>query len=179
MRLWNQSVWPGGQRHRLPVELFDDRRLDAPALVEREHRVEAARHDLEAAVGLVGVVDGHHRRDVHVDHRVGGSVLVRRVAGPAGELVVDLLLVEHGRLAEQRAGDLHERTRAQQRAQARVDRHEVLTAAQRRARVGALEVLEDPVLAVGEPCDFFVPADPMKIPKAVVPIQPWLSDHWV
>ena len=76
---------PGVQRHGLPVELLGDRRLDAPALVEGEHAVEAARDDFEAAIGRVGVVNCQHRGKVDVDHGVRRSVLVR--ATPAGRRV--------------------------------------------------------------------------------------------
>ena len=73
-------------------------------------------HDLEPAVVGVGVVDRHHGRHVVGDHRVHGRVLVRRVARAAGELVVDLLLVEHRRFAEQRARGVEHRTpRSEQR----------------------------------------------------------------
>ena len=61
------------------------------------------------------VVDGDHARHVRLDEAVRGRVLVRRVAGAAGQLVVDLLLVEHGRLAEQRRRGRQHRPRREQR----------------------------------------------------------------
>ena len=80
-----------------------DRPVDTTPVVHGEHAVEAARHHLEPAVVGVGVVDRDHRRHVVGDQRVRGRVLVRRVPRAAGQLVVDLLLVEHRRFAEQRA----------------------------------------------------------------------------
>ena len=67
---------------------------------------------------------------------------MRRVAGAPRQLVVDLLLVEDGRLAEQRAGHLDDAPGAQQVAQPRVHGHEVLAAAELRPAVGGLPVLE-------------------------------------
>ena len=95
----------GGHVDRLPRQAGGDVGRDAAALVGGEHRVEASRHDLEPTVGGIGVVDRDHGRHVAVDHRVRGSVLMRRVSRAARQLVVDLLLVEHRRLSEERAGD--------------------------------------------------------------------------
>ena len=74
-----------------------------PVVVGREQLVMRAGHDLEPAVGRRRVVDRDHAGDVRLDEAVGGRVLVRRVSRTARQLVVDLLLVEHRRLAEQRA----------------------------------------------------------------------------
>jgi len=76
----------------------------------------------------------------------------------ARELVVDLLLVEHCGLPEQRSRDVDKGSAAQERAQVAVDRDEVLAAAQHRAGVGAFEVLEDSAGAVGERGDLLDPA---------------------
>jgi hypothetical protein len=104
---------------------------------------------LEAAVVDRGVVDGHHARHVAVDERVGGRVLVGGVAGAADQLVVDLLLVEHRRLTEQRRGGVEERALGEQPAQPVVERDEVLAAAQLGAVVGELAVVHPAVAVVG------------------------------
>ena len=48
----------GAYRHGRPVERVGDRSGDTPAFVDGEHLVEAAGDDLEAAVRLVGIIDG-------------------------------------------------------------------------------------------------------------------------
>ena len=89
-------------RPRRPVGCSRRRRSGSSSCV-------AARHDLEAAVVDRGVVDRDHARHVDVDEAVRRRVLVRRVAGAAGRLVVDLLLVEHRGLAEQRRRGVEQR----------------------------------------------------------------------
>ena len=64
---------------------------------------------LTTAIGPGRVVDRHHDAEDLVDIGIGGLVLVRGEPRSPGELVVDLLLVEQGLLAEQGAGHLDER----------------------------------------------------------------------
>ncbi len=51
--------------------------------------------DLEAAVVDRCIIDGDHARQVGVDEAVRCGVLMRSKPGTPGQLVVDLLLVQH------------------------------------------------------------------------------------
>ena len=107
-----------------------------------QHRSETARDHFEATVVGVGVVDRDHCRHVRLDHRVRGRVLVRRVSGATRELVVDLLLVEHGRLIEQGTRDVDERSGAEQLAQSGMHLEELFAATQLGSRIGRFAMLE-------------------------------------
>merc|ERR1711879_988684 len=68
----------------------------------------AARHHLEAAVLLGGLIDVDHDRDVQalaVHPPARGVILMRLEALAAGVLEVDLLLVEDGSVAVEELGD--------------------------------------------------------------------------
>ena len=138
----------GLDRHGTPPHRGHDIGPDAPRVVGRPQPIVRPGDHLEAAVLLGGGVDRHHARHVDVDEAVRRRVLVRGVPGAAGQLVVELVLVEHRRLAQQRARGGEQVARAQQRPQARVVGHQVLAAAQRRAVVGQLAVVE-PAAPVG------------------------------
>ena len=91
-----------------------------------------------------------------VDEAVGGRVLVRREATTARVLVVDLLLEQHRRLAEQRRQHLDDQPAAHEGAQRLVVRDEVLAPCQHRSRVGLLEMMQTRPLVAGP---LFEPAD--------------------
>jgi hypothetical protein len=148
---------PGSHLDGHPIEGRDDVGVDAPHVVHRQHLVVHARGDLEAAVLDRGVVDRHHARHVDVDEPVGRRVLVRRVAGASRQLVVDLLLVEHGGLAQQRPRRLDELAGGEERPQALVERDHVLAAAQLGAVVGELAVVHPAVAVVGPRRDLVDP----------------------
>ena len=82
---------------------------------------------------------------------------MRRVPGTTGQLVVDLLLVEHRRFTEQPARDVDDGSGAQQRAQLGVRGEEVLAAAELRPVLGRFPVLEH-AGRVGERGDLVSPA---------------------
>ena len=84
-----------------------------------------------------------------VDEAVGGRVLVRCEPTTARVLVVDLLLEQHRRLAEQRRQHLDDQPTAHERAQCLVVRDEVLAPCQHRSRVGLFEMMQTRSLVAG------------------------------
>ena len=102
VREWNQSVCPADTSTAAhSISSTTSARMQPTSSIGSTSWCTTG-HDLEAAVVDGGVVDGDHARHVRVDEQVRRGVLVRGVARTAGQLVVDLLLVEHRRLAEQR-----------------------------------------------------------------------------
>ena len=85
-----------------------------------------------------------------VDEPVGGGVLVRREAAATGLLVVDLLLEQHRRLAEQLAQHVDDEAAADEVVEHRIVVDEVLAARQHGAGVGLFEVVQ-PGTAVDGP----------------------------
>ncbi len=94
-----------------------------------------------------------------VDEPIRGGVLVGGEAPAAWLLVVDLLLEQHGRLAEQCCEHLHHDAAADELAEDLAVVDEVLAAGDHRAGIGLLEVVQ-PGATVGCPvlqlCDGLV-----------------------
>src|SRR4051812_44034256 len=139
----------GTHLDRHPVERLGEVGANAAVGVDRQQLVVEIGDDLEAAVAERGVVDGDHARDVGGHEPVGGRVLVRGIPRAARELVVDLLLVEHRRFAEQRGRRRDHGSAREQRAQALVEGHEVVGPAQLRSVVGHLPVVQPLARVIG------------------------------
>ena len=134
--------------NRLPREVVHEGRVDAAVTIGWKELVVLPGHQLEAAVVDRCVVDRQHHRDVIVGELVGGGVLVRSEPGTAGQLEVDLLLVEHGRFGEERTDQLDEGPGGGELPEAVVVGHEILSPGDRHAAIGLLVMDEDGAVGV-------------------------------
>ncbi len=151
-----------------PIERGNHVGSDTPVRVGRQELMVHPRHDLETTVVERRSINRDLARHERIDESIREPVLVRRVPSSARKLVVDLFLVEHRLLAEQRRRGNRHRSAREEAAHAVVERHEVLGAAQARTTVGLLSVVQPTIACAGPRRDL---VDPLLYRNGLVVVE--------